>query len=268
MGPLINHHTDRAVDPKHLEMLGKQAARMAESNGITLTDAVVDTLGHEKLNSEQVRRVVETANVEAYNRKFASLQAPMRAVTIDGGPADPVQVLQSLNDAARPQEVTIETMEYAAPPSFAKAASAPLPAVFRTKEGRLNDVVSLRSKLASAHEEVVQRAEGALFQMQEAYADLLERAKLATLQGAALDELYEAWGRVDPAMAKVAADRLQHLLPAGTKVANRRINSEHPVIREFAKFANHARAHAQYQQARQELEAQLSRVDHWIAENR
>ena len=77
------------ISPEQLIMLGKSAAQVSETSGMSLTDAVVRSVGMTKLNSHQVRRVVEAANHEAFHRKFASMDPTMRVVELDGGPADP-----------------------------------------------------------------------------------------------------------------------------------------------------------------------------------
>ncbi len=262
----------RHVDPGHLEMLGKQAARLSETAGLSLNDSVVQTIGHEKLSQEQVRRVVEFANVDAFNRKFASLSGPMRAVDVDGGPADPVHVIQSLNNNARPQDVKIETMEYSVPPEFGKISSvtAMVPQLDRTQKGALMEVHRLQSKLSAAHEEVTSSAEASSFVMNEALVETVDRAKRASLQGATASEIFDAWVRVDPEMAKVAWARAQHVIPtnANQKVAGRRrLNPEHPVVSSFATFAKAAHAYGSYVSARRSIEKELVRVGDWLSAN-
>ena len=105
-----------SMDPGRLETLGKSAAALAETGDLSLTEAVVQTIGKIKLNAAHVRRVVEFANQTAFERKYASMDPSMRVVDIEGGPADPVRVLQDLNDGARPSHTVLRSNDYMLPP--------------------------------------------------------------------------------------------------------------------------------------------------------
>jgi hypothetical protein len=262
-------HASRAVDPTHLETLGKTAARMAESGELSLTDAVVHTIGREKLNSEQVRRVVEHANVEAFNRKFASTSGPMRAVQIDGGPADPVDVLQALNDAARPREVTIDALEYSMPPGIGKTSSYDTSLPFdRTVGGVTGDIYALQSQLQSAHDEVIQNFEASKEQMNESMVALAGAVKSASLQGAAPSEIYDSWVRRSPELAKLAFDRTRSFMrDSNVKVAGRSLNPAHPVVRHFEDFVKAAQSYNAHHQACASIEAELLKVSKWLSRN-
>lgn len=258
----------RSVDPSHLEVLGKTAAQLSETSGLSLTKAVVETIGHEKLNSEQVRRVVETANVEAFNRKYASLTGASRFVELDEGPADPAQVLQELNSSARPKEVVVDALEYSMPPDLMKRASLG-DAIYpeRTRSGVIGEVMALQSKLSAAHDEVTQSAEAARVRFQQADYELLGLVKMAGLQGVALEDLYPAWARVDPEMAKTALDRYRPLVPAtNQKVAGRSLNAAHPVVTKFAEFAESATTFKAQKLAQRNIERELIRVGEWLSE--
>ena len=265
----------RSVDPSHLEGLGKQAARLAETSGLALSEAVVQTIGHEKLNAEQVRRVVENTNVEAFHRKYSSLDPMSRVVHVDGGPADVAQVMQSLRTAAQPQEQILDTFDYVVPPQKTAAADYSMPprseaaaesfvSLDRTTAGIVGDVLRLQSKLAAAHESVVQDAEAAEFVMNEALVRLADNVKYAGRQGAAASEIFEAWHEVDPELAKVAFARLGRFASGNVKVASRRLNPEHEVVQGFSVFVKHAQDYASRVSARQDLEAEILRVSEWL----
>lgn len=261
------HVRGRAVDPGHFEHLGKQAAHLADTAGISLTDAVVQTVGHEKLNSEQVRRVVEFANIEAFQRKYASTSGHLRHVHIDGGPADPVEVLQALHNEARPREVTIDALEYSMPPDFSKSASVSYVTTERTRAGVLHDISSLRSKLSAGHDELVQGAEAAKERMEMAAEKLAEAVHTASVQGAAPAEIYEAWGRVDPDVAKVAFRRFSPFMrPSNVKVASRQINPGAAVVTAFSELVKEAKTYQAHQLALRELEENLATVTAWLEE--
>jgi hypothetical protein len=255
----------RSVDPGHLEGLGKQASRLSDSSGISLTEAVVQTIGHEKLNAEQVRRVVEYANIEAYNTKFATLGGPQRVVSFDGGPADPAQVMQSLNDYARPQEIVVEALDYAMPPEFAKSSSPVDFAVSdRTTGGVIMDVYGLRSKLSAAHDELVQSVEASKERLSDSFISLVEIVKSASAAGATSAEIYECWYRRNPEVAKVAFSRVQHFVKPNTKVAGRRISDDSKLARAFDMLVMESESCQGHVQALQRVEVELAKVSNWL----
>lgn len=261
MAPLVEVH--RSTDPGVLEALGKQAAELSETSGLSMTQAVVQTLGHEKLNSEQVRRVVEFANVEAFNRKFASLAGTHKIVHIDHGPADPVQVYQTLQ--AHTKRASIED-EYGLPPYY-EPQKVSFHGTDRLAAGYVADIVELRERLKSAHEEVAQNLEAAQWQLTEQLEQLAGEVKRASLQGAAPAELLEAWIRVDDKLAAMAYKQLlPFMVDSNTKVAGRSIRPDTQVVRSFEGWAKTAREYAGYTNALTEIESELGRLDAWLTE--
>jgi hypothetical protein len=257
-----------AVAPEHLEMLGKQAARAAEAGELSLNDAVVQTIGHEKLGAEHVRRVVEIANVEAFNRKFAAMQGPLRAVHLDGGPADPTYVIQALGREAQPKMAMLDLSDFATPPSFGKMASIEASLLNdRTQRGVRMEIAGLQSKLAAAHEDVIASLEASRYLMNERLETLVERSKSAAAQGATAEEVFSAWARVHPELAKVAFARARFVLPAAKTAGLRAINPAHPVVATFSEFAKAAQAFESHDTARKSIEQELVRVDAWLAQN-
>lgn len=257
----------RPVDPQSLEAMGKQAAHMSESSGLSMTDAVVQTIGHVKLNSEQIRRVVEYANVEVFNRKFAALTGSVRAVHIDGGPADPVQVMQYLNDAARPREVIVDSLEYSMPPDLVKSASMGAfdTAPERTRAGAMGEVHSLRSKLAAAHDELIQNVEAAKERVAYSFDYLVEEVKSASAGGATPAEILSAWTRVHPELAKLAYARLSGVMrPENEKIAGRSLNPASKIVTVFADFVKESRSAEAHTHALRNVETELSKVSTWL----
>ena len=89
----------KPVSGEHLEVLGKYAARAWDRGDYnTLNEAVVGTVRDEHLSPEQVRRVVEFCNGEAYLSEFRKEGSKHRVVHFACGPADPGVVLRDLND--------------------------------------------------------------------------------------------------------------------------------------------------------------------------
>lgn len=261
-----------SVEPQHLEYLGKQAASLAESCGLDLTDAVIRTLASEKLGSEQVTRVVEFANIEAFQRKYSSMGANMRVVDIEGGPADPQRVLQSLNDQARPAHVELQSLDYDTPPQTKVSHEVDLglgrvSSHHRTRAGILQDVTGLRSKLAAASEEAVASAESARYQMRLALEQLQESVKTAARHdGLMREDLLTAWLEVDPEMVRVATQYMPKLASRGTTKVAHRLNPQHPVVKHYAEFAKQAQRFGAYDTARRQLEQRMIEVDAFLQE--
>jgi len=265
MNVMAPHSSYRAVDPAHLEFLGKRAAAQAEADGMSLTHHVVESIAAEKLSAEAVRRVTEFANIEAVTKKFAAVQGTHRSVHIDGGPADPTLVLQKYSALQRPKEVTVDALEYSMPPEYmAKSASFELVSD-RTVPGVLGGIDALRQKLASAHDEVIQSVEASREAMVSAMAQLVEEAKLASLSGATAAELLAAWDRIDPELSKTAFSRAEAVLVPGEKVANRRIRGDAAVVTVFADFVKSAKSYGAHLTALSEIESGLSSVNSWIS---
>lgn len=255
----------RPVDASQLEELGKQAAHMADVNGISMNDAVVQTLGHAKLNAEQVRRVVEFANIDMFNRKYAAMSGLVRAVHVDGGPADPVHVIQSLNDAARPREVVVDSLEYSAPPDFVKRAAPFTELPQRTSNGVLTEVLGLQHKLSSAHDELVQSEEAAKERLSEAFLSLADAVKSASISGATPQEIFSAWQVVHPELAKIAYTKLAGLMKlTNTKVAGRSLNPAAKVVMVFSDFVKESKSAEAHALARHSVEVELAKVAEWL----
>lgn len=260
------------MDPGHLETLGKRAAALSESGELSLTDAVVQTIGKTKLNAEQVKRVVEFANQTAFDRKYASLDASMRVVHINGGPADPVQVLQDLNDGARPEHTVMQNLDYVLPPSGSKTSSLDFGLGQVSEEdsglrGRtIAQIQQLRSKLSAAHEELTLLEGSNRLQMTEALRQLQQDVHTAVkTAGLCREDLMAAWAGVDSELISTALGAMGLLpqRPPGTKVAQR-VNPAHPVVSGYKSFVRFAKKYAQATMARKDVEMQLVKVDEFV----
>lgn len=250
-----------SVDPVALEELGKKAAHLAD-NGVHLTDAVVDTIGHMKLNQEQVERVVEFANIEAFNLKYAAANPSLRYPVIDGGPADARDVCQKLASFQKAAGLVIDEFEYAAPapkiseigfevevdPEFQKRASA---------RQLLREV----GRLKAAHDEVSQRAAAAEGMIEVGLEDLTEAFKLAFHGGATPGEIFAAWQREEPKVAGAVWKKLGLDPIEPQKVAGRRISPNHTVVQKFAALRDHLVSLATHQGALRSLESAIHRLE-------
>lgn len=264
----LNNHTWRTVSPEMLSQLGKTAAHTAETSGMSLTDAVVRSIGMTKLNEEQIRRVCEGANHEAYNRKFASMDASMRVVELDGGPADPSAVIDRLQAAAQPRPVQAYS-DYGLAPEPKTAAFRPQSGPDAvTKTAALSGVRDLSDRLKVAHEELVGQVAAAQSHVHTAVQKLASFARTAVDHGAFYEDFERAWGSVSP---KHATEVLSVLplprAPAGVKTANRRIDVQDPVCTQFELFVKHAKEYEVAVEAVRSVEAELVRIDSFLREN-
>jgi hypothetical protein len=84
---------------EELEVLGKAASKkFVSGQSGTLNEAVVETVKHAGLSPEQVKRVIEFANTNAFLSDFHKEGGAHKYVEFHGGPADPAEVLRDLND--------------------------------------------------------------------------------------------------------------------------------------------------------------------------
>lgn len=248
----------RSVPASELEALGKQASRLGTTSGLSLTEACVRTLEPEALNAEQIRRVVEHCNINAVNSKFASLRGPNRVVHIDGGPADPVTVMDALNATTSAPRAQLVALEYHSAPPAEKRASVALPD--RPRE----NIPALARKLAQAHEELVDICTGVEFRLEQRLEELKTAALRAANEGASLSDLVAAWAGMNAPLAKVAADCLHDRIAWGTKVASRSIHPAHTVMTKFAQFAAAALEMDQAIHARRAVETELAKVSRFL----
>ena len=122
---ILQQHDARPVSGEHLEVLGKHAAsQWLLGKYASLNEAVVDSVRSEHLSPEQVRRVVEFTNGDAYLQEFRKEGSGHKVVHFDCGPADPSQVLQDLNDGGGGSLYDSGVFDYNMTPSAAKHASA------------------------------------------------------------------------------------------------------------------------------------------------
>jgi hypothetical protein len=123
MQTMLQQRDARPIPGEHLEVLGKRAATSwVTGKCASLHEAVVASVHSERLSPEQVRRVVEFANQDAYQQEFRK-EGQHKVVHFDCGPADPAQVLQDLNDGGGGSLYDQGNLDYRMSPSMAKSAS-------------------------------------------------------------------------------------------------------------------------------------------------
>lgn len=226
----------RPVSGEELEVMGKKAASRylcGECN--TLNNAVVETVKQAGLSPEQVKRVIEFANTNAYIEQFNKLGSDHKYVEFHGGPADPSVILKDLNDGGGGTVFDRGLADYNRLPmeksssdllaqnrsrmgleKTAAASSSPaeeaFERMFQVQEQPLpyaepwNDIVEMREKLADSREHIATE----LSSLEVDYVDVGERlyglVKQAALEGTPLGHVIQAWGEVvpGPAYVKVA----------------------------------------------------------------
>ncbi len=256
----LNTNTWRMVSPEQLTHLGKTAAQTAETSGMSLTDAVVRSIGMSKLNSEQVRRVVEAANHEAFNRKFAAMDSSMRVVELEGGPADPKAVLERLHLAAQPTPVS-GFSDYSLEPA-PKLASLGIAAPYTTtKTAALTDVRVLNERLKAAHDELVGQVAVAGGHVHDSTQKLAALVKEACTEGAFYEDFERAWGSISPRHATELLSQMHLPRAPSVKTASRQISEGHPLLSEFSVFVKHAKDYEVACEAVRSVEAELVRID-------
>lgn len=120
---VLQQRDAKPIPGEHLEVLGKRAAtEWVMGKVASLHEAVVQAVKSEHLAPEQVRRVVEFANQDAYSQEFRK-EGQDKVVHFDCGPADPAHVLQDLNDGGGGSLYDQGNLDYRMTPSMAKAAS-------------------------------------------------------------------------------------------------------------------------------------------------
>ena len=244
---VLQQRDARPVSGEHLEVLGKKAALdWTMGKYASLNDAVVNTVRGEQLSPEQVCRVIEFTNSDAYLQDFRKESSGHKVVHFDCGPASPAQVLQDLNDGGGGSLTDRGTLDYAMPPSMAKRASVErgttsmektaaagdeLPELPKTASryeqhlwemlggGRetpmafaepLRPLIDLRHKLAGARDTLSTDIDG----LEVDYADVCNRlygqVKQASLDGTSLGDIVNAWATVttEPVYVKVAFSML------------------------------------------------------------
>jgi len=267
----------KPVSGEHLEVLGKKAAACWSSGAVTtLNQAVVDTVKHAGLSPEQVRRVIEFANTEAYLTEFKK-EGAHRVVSFPGGPANPSEILKDLNDGGGGSVFDRGTGDYKQPPRAVKTASRSSDALEKTasvgvetdivddffqklssgsagypEADPYGDVIELKDKLAAEYDNLTSEISG----LETIYADLADRVysgvKQAALSGRTLGEVVQVWSGAVPSAdhVKIAfqlfTPRLlregvfhtpQELLSSTEKVGHvRMVNPKHPMVLDYQEY--------------------------------
>ena len=249
---------------EELEVFGKTAAsKWLNGEERTLNDAVIASVKHAHLAPEQVKRVCEFANTDAFLREFKKESGVShKIVDFDGGPADHGSVIQSLNSGGGGSVFDSGTGDYESPPtpktagtlkenvllaqSFGYAPEIPF-------ENPLVDVMDFREKVAGAYEHLSSQVSGLEIMCEDTSENLYRQVKQAALNGNSLGDIAQvlAVGAPDEKFLKIAFEQMTpRLLREGVymniddalssmdKTASRRmVDRTHPLVGAISEFA-------------------------------
>jgi hypothetical protein len=283
----------RSVSAGDLEVMGKKASAAWSSGDFdTLGEAVSETVKHAGLSPEQVRRVVEFANTDAFLEAFHKLGSGHRYVDFGQGVlADPRDVIRDMNDGGGGSVFDRGTADYDAPPKEKRAAAEPdseaelaLYAAFR-KEASQDEpfenpsgwVWDVRDKLAGETQHLNATVSGLEVAYQDCALNLCEQVKHAARDGVELGQIVRAWSTVvdDPTYVKVAFQLvtprllrdgtyrdLDHVNQSIEKTGSARlVNPDHPLVDGFADYCEVLCKLAEVRQARDRMANKLAKVN-------
>lgn len=240
---LLQQSAARPISGEELETYGKHAAaRYLCGECPSLNEAVVETVKHAGLAPEQVKRVCEFANTDAFLKEFKKEAASSKYVVFNGGPADFSEVLKDLNDggggtvfdrgmadfAHAPDVVKTSAAQAASRNRGAmeKTASVQLPEpineadqileeAFRVDKTAspipfarpLQDVEDLQDKLSTARDAATAEMSALEATLLGVTEEMYHHVKQAALDGTPLGHVVQAWDQVlapKPELVKAA----------------------------------------------------------------
>lgn len=270
------------VAGEQLELFGKHAsAKWGSGEFATLTEAVVATIKHAGLAPEQVKRVIEFANQDAYLKEFRKEGGAHKVVHFPGGPANPTDVFNDLNDGGGGTVFDSGNGDYSLPPE--KTASVTSYDDELLKQAFLSGgeeeypfadpwapAEEARSKIAAALDLVNDQLSGlevCAYDLEEA---LYHQVKQAALGGASIGEVLQVLSHASPseehvkhAFSVLAPRLLQEQVfrdsdALGESIAKtasgRAVNTKHPAITIFSDYCEVVTKCAELQVARAELQ--------------
>jgi hypothetical protein len=288
---MLQQQMANPIDPGQLEMLGKKAAALY-AKGTSLNDAVVGVVKEAKLSPEQVKRVCEFANTNAYLQEFEKAGA-VRNVTFDGPVADPSVILKELNDGSAPAVHQVDGDDYAPPEGSYKTAAAGdlLAEAFGVQEGMdkaasvrpghsvranaVDEIYDLKVRLEGTRDHFMSKLSSSQVLLDDVQRDFCESVEQEVINGSSLGDITRACGGAGatPFMAKhamsIASDHLEKM---GTMSKVRQANSmrkvsaakvvnvNHPMVEKFLAFTKVATEHRKIEHAIDILDEQLAEV--------
>lgn len=262
---LLSRRGSQVLSASQLESLGKIAASAwGEGRSKDLTDAVVTAIKTSSitLTSEQVRRVAEFANTEAYLNEFKK-EGEHKIVDFGpSGPANPADVLRNLNAIGGMAVKDSGLEDYSRlPEKHSSWTDADFDSALSIKEAAAipevnpySDAEVLREKLASAYALATDQISSLELMYQDLTEHLYHEVKQAAMNGTSLGEVVQAWSSVseEPAFVKAAFDTmvprlfdegvfptLDEMSASIMKTAgSRTTNVEHPLVQYYTDFCD------------------------------
>lgn len=303
---VLQQSSARAVSGEELETYGKHAAdQYANGSQATLNEAVVETIKSAGLAPEQVRRVVEFANTQAFLTEFKKEGTANKYVVFDGGPAEFNTVIQDLNDGGGGTVFDTGHFDYSHTPNVSKTASSlgmhktasaqneadailaeafsvdrqasPLPFA-----NPMQEVYELRDKLASVRDACTSQINTLEIDLQAVSVDMYQFVKQAALEGVSLGSIVQSWHEAldpDPELVKAAfaflSPRLQQEVYGSwdklgasiqkTAGAHVRVNENHPLVVSFSVYSDMMNKLAELRAAQQDTLETLDRLTQFEA---
>lgn len=287
---LLQQQAAKPRTGEDLEVFGKHAAMMwLRGEAPNMSAAVVETVKKASLSPEQVLRVVEFANTNAFLTEFKKEGRAHRVIDFPGGPADPATVLRDLNDggggAGRVSTKVASLEDYASPPKQAskgdilwhREVEAPAP---MAQANPLGEAMQLRSKLAG----VAEHARGQLNFAERAYREsvleMQEQVKSAALEGVPLSEVVRVFAEVCPnetfikhAFEVVSPKLVQSRVfrtPSDMEDSFRKqassdpVNPAHPLVTAYSVFCQSIDKCAELRQVIGEYQESVEQLDHFL----
>jgi hypothetical protein len=293
----LQQSSAKARTGEELETMGKEAAsKYVRGTFGTLTESVVETVKSAGLSPEQVRRVVEFANIDAFNKEFQKEAGGHRVVEFKGGPASFPEVLRDLNDGGT-TEIDKHAFDYSLPPPDVTRLSsknedrlglenAKLASAFAVEEvplpyaEPLREALDAKSKLAGAEAELASTLSELESQYYGVVEGLFHSVKQAALEGTSLGQIVAAWGSVvgRPEFVKSAFINLSprlvengvfsSLAAIGDSLMKTAsigvVNSEHPIMVNFCDFCEVLTKLAETRLAHAEVSAGLDTLSTFL----
>ena len=294
MTDLSSQHS-RTISGEHLEVLGKRAAAMFVDGEVAdLNKAVLGVVKEAGLSSEQVLRVIEFANTDAYLKEFKKEGMQHHVVNFTDGPADPNVVLKELNTSDMHVFFDRGSSDYHQPPQekrssvfahheeelFSKLAGSGAGEI--PESNPLGAVMDLRDKFAGVHSHLSSQLSALETLHEDISNSLFNHVKQAALSGAPLIDIVLAWEQAAPdeLYVKLAFDKISRplienevfrdtseLVASLEKNASaQRINPGHPVVGLFDEFCQTLSKLAQVRQEQRDMAEGVGQLTRFIKE--
>ena len=286
----------RSVPGSRLEEIGKLAAGRWVGGAVgSLHEAVVEGVKSAQLSPEQVRRVTEFANTNAYLSLFKKEGGANKYIDFgDSGPADPVDVLRDLNDGGGGtlQNMGETRMDRITPEGHApghvsedmlmsflrggrKEASMSKVAHAAQEEASAQELWVLETKLASELQE--RESSGRLLEMyaRRSLSNFYENVKEASREGYSLGEIvgvlqqFSDDGVVKAAMAAAMPRITSELFSDGAEAAESfrkeasgsgKPDPTHPLVTSFLELGGVLEKMASLRQQCGEVESAIRKL--------